>query len=810
MNDSTANTTSGELEHAIAAATDALLALRRPDGHWVFELEADATIPAEYVLLRHYLGEPVDAVLEGKIATYLRRIQGDHGGWPLFHAGAFDMSASVKAYFALKMIGDDPDAAHMSRAREAIRERGGAAESNVFTRVMLALFGILTWRSAPVMPVEIMLLPRWFPFHLSKVSYWARTVIVPLLVLQALKPKARNAKGVGIDELFLQPPQSVGPPAKAPHQKWSWFLLFRGIDAVLRLIEPAFPMAIRRRAIEKATAFVTERLNGEDGLGAIFPAMANSAMMYDALGYPRDHPNYVTARGSLEKLLVVKAEEAYCQPCVSPVWDTALSCQTLLEVGTEPAFKAAVTGLEWLQPLQVLDLVGDWAVSRPQARPGGWAFQYANPHYPDLDDTAVVVMAMDRAQRVLGDHRFQAAIERGREWVIGLQSANGGWGAFDADNNYLYLNNIPFSDHGALLDPPTEDVGARCASMLAQLGERPETSPTLQRALAYLQRAQLGDGSWYGRWGMNYIYGTWSVLCCLNAIGLDPASQTMRKAVAWLSSIQNADGGWGEDGTSYALDYRGHEPSPSTASQTAWALLGLMAAGAIDHPAVARGIDFLVRTQGPDGFWAEERYTATGFPRVFYLRYHGYSKFFPLWAMARYLNLTNGRVVRIRNVNATFAPSSSNCRNRSGLRSAYRGGGWCRDGLRQPFRSACNGCRRGHREGLPGHHLLRYCRRPGAAGRAGNVHRRALHRCRGRSLQFPCRLVEASPRSNPGGGPRRYCRRHFTDRDPGAQTRDGAPDRGGSGRHGIASLRQRRRHAWSSIRGGAGGGGSVA
>ena len=646
LTDRMANKAPPALDRAVAAATDALLALQRPDGHWVFELEADATIPAEYVLLRHYLGEPVNAALEAKIAVYLRRIQGAHGGWPLFHEGNFDMSASVKAYFALKMIGDDTQALHMRRAREAIRSRGGAAKSNVFTRAMLALFGILAWRSVPVMLVEIMLLPSWFPFHLSKISYWARTVIVPLLVLQALKPKARNPKGIGIDELFLQPPQTVGPPAKAPHQKWSWFLLFRGIDAVLRLIAPAFLAGTRRRAIGKAVAFVTERLNGENGLGGIFPAMANSVMMYDALGYKHDHADYVTARASLEKLLIVKPDEAYCQPCVSPVWDTALVCQTLLEVGTKPAVERATAGLNWLQPLQVLDLAGDWVAHRPHVRPGGWAFQYANPHYPDLDDTAVVVMAMDRAQGGLGDQRFQPAIDRGREWVCGLQSRNGGWGAFDADNDYLYLNNIPFSDHGALLDPPTEDVTGRCVSMLAQLGERAETSPAMRSALHYLRRTQLADGSWYGRWGMNYIYGTWSVLCCLNVAGLDPASPVMRKAVDWLVSIENADGGWGEDGTSYKLDYHGYENAPSTASQTAWALIGLMAAGAADHPAVKRGIDFLLRTQGSDGLWAEERYTATGFPRVFYLRYHGYAKFFPLWALARYRNLMQGRYVK--------------------------------------------------------------------------------------------------------------------------------------------------------------------
>jgi squalene-hopene/tetraprenyl-beta-curcumene cyclase len=634
------------LDRAIAAATDTLLKQQRPDGHWVFELEADCTIPAEYVLLRHYFGEPVDAELERKIGVYLRRIQGAHGGWPLFHDGAFDMSASVKAYFALKTIGDDIDLPHMTRAREAIRSRGGAEESNVFTRVLLSLFGVTTWRAVPVMPVEIMLLPKWFPFHIDKISYWARTVIVPLLVLQALKPKAKNPKAITIDELFLKPPQAVGPKSKAPHQKWSWFLTFQALDAVLRVAEPYFPKRSRQRAIDKARDFVTERLNGEDGLGAIFPAMANSAMMYQVLGYPTQHPDYVAARQSIDKLLVVKDDEAYCQPCVSPVWDTALVCHTLLEVGTDRAVDACVAGLDWLKPLQVLDVRGDWIARRPDARPGGWAFQYANPHYPDLDDTAVVVMAMDRAQEVRGTTTYQASIDRGREWICDLQSKNGGWGAFDADNEYLYLNNIPFADHGALLDPPTEDVTGRCVSMLAQLGERKETSAAVRGGLEYLSRTQLAEGSWYGRWGMNYIYGTWSVLCALNAAGVSPDAPEMRKARDWLIAIQNPDGGWGEDGTSYKLEYRGYEAAPSTASQTAWALIGLMAAGAPDHPAVTKGIDYLLRTQGADGFWTEERYTATGFPRVFYLRYHGYSKFFPLWALARYSHLKIGQPIR--------------------------------------------------------------------------------------------------------------------------------------------------------------------
>src|SRR5215207_7976337 len=326
-----------ELDTRIAVATCALVGQARDDGHWCFELEADATIPSEYVLLTHFRGETPNLELEAKIAAYLRRIQGRHGGWPLFHDGAFDMSASVKAYFALKMIGEPVDAPHMRRAREAVLAHGGAARSNVFTRFLLALYGEMPWRGVPVMPVEIMLLPRWFPFHLSKVSYWARTVLVPLLVLQTLKPRARNPRGVAIDELFLQPPGTLGPPPKAPHQHWPWFLVFRGIDAGLHVIEPYFPKRMRRRAIDKAVAFVRERLNGEDGLGAIYPAMANSVMMFDVLGYPRDHPDVKIARASIDKLLVIKPDEAYCQPCVSPVWDTVLTCHALMEAGSSSA-----------------------------------------------------------------------------------------------------------------------------------------------------------------------------------------------------------------------------------------------------------------------------------------------------------------------------------------------------------------------------------------------------------------------------------------------------------------------------------------
>ena len=641
----TANPELAQIEAAVSRATQALLATQRADGHFVFELEADVSIPAEYILFQHFLGQPADAELEGKIATFIRRQQAAHDGWPLFTDGAFNISSSVKAYFALKAVGDSPEADHMRRARAAILAHGGAANANVFTRSLLALFGALPWRGVPVMPVEILLLPRWFPFHMTKVSYWSRTVITPLVVVNALKPRAKNPRNVSIAELFVEPPDRVRHWPGAPQQKFPWTTLFGALDQLLRWSEPCFPKGLRKRAIDRAVAFVEERLNGEDGLGAIYPAMAYSAIMFDTLGYGRQDPRMVQVMKAIDRLLVIREDEAYCQPCVSPVWDTGLAAHALMEAGGEASAPPVRAGLAWLEPLQITDVAGDWAVRKPHVRPGGWAFQYANAYYPDVDDTAVVAMAMDRAAVQGPDDRgseYKTAIARAREWIEGLQSANGGWGAFDSDNDYDYLNYIPFADHGALLDPPTADVTARCLSMLGQLGEVPASNPVVARGVDYLLRTQEKDGSWFGRWGMNYIYGTWSVLCALNAVQRDPRSAEVQKAVAWLKTIQNKDGGWGEGGESYALDYAGYCPAPSTPSQTAWALLGLMAAGVVEDNAVTLGVRYLARTQAEDGFWKEERFTATGFPRVFFLRYHGYAKYFPLWAMARYRNLKSG------------------------------------------------------------------------------------------------------------------------------------------------------------------------
>jgi squalene-hopene/tetraprenyl-beta-curcumene cyclase len=624
--------TDSPLDRAVVDARDALAARQHADGYWLFELEADCTIPAEYIMMMHFLDE-IDAALQTKIAHYLRAAQADHGGWPLFHGGDLNLSCTIKAYYALKLAGDSPDAAHMARARAAILQRGGAARANVFTRIALALFGQLPWRGVPYIPVEIMLLPRWFPFHLDKVAYWSRTVMVPLFILCTRKPVAKNPGQVHIRELFTMAPEKerhyfrrAGFAAKA----------FLAADRLGRLIDPLIPGRLREIATRRAENWMLERLNGEDGLGAIFPAMVNALEAMVILGYAEDDPRRVTAKRALQKLLVVGPTSAYCQPCVSPIWDTALASLAMQEMGDTTSSDASRRALNWLQTRQLLDEPGDWRANRTGVAGGGWAFQFANSYYPDLDDTAVVAWAMHAAR---DSERYAESVRRALDWLVGMQSGDGGFAAFDADNTNYYLNKIPFADHGALLDPPTSDVTARVATVLARIG-RPQDKPALDRAIAYLRTHQESDGSWFGRWGTNYIYGTWSVLTALAQTQVGADDPAVRRAVEWLRLMQNADGGWGEGNDSYACAPARREKFASTAYQSAWALLGLLAAGEAGSDMARRGAEFLMREQQPDGLWNDPSFTAPGFPRVFYLRYHGYCAYFPLWALAAYRTLT--------------------------------------------------------------------------------------------------------------------------------------------------------------------------
>ena len=623
-----------EMEKAILRGRGALLALQDPDGYWCFELEADCTIPAEYILMMHYMGE-IDKDLEAKIANYLRAHQGNHGGWSLFPGGKFEISCSVKAYYALKLAGDSPDAPHMRKAREAILACGGAARCNAFTRIALALFGQIPWRGVPFTPVEIMLLPRWFFFHIRKISYWSRTVVVPLMILCSMKPQAKNPGRVHVRELFLTPPEKEKNyfPIRSRLNH-----LFLALDKAGRLLEPLIPGMVRKRAIKKAENWFIERLNGTDGLGAIFPAMVNAHEVLAWLGYPPDHPDRVATGEALKKLLVIGKDSAYCQPCVSPVWDTALTCLALQEEASKTAKENIHRALKWLNDRQLQDEPGDWRENHPGLKGGGWAFQFNNPHYPDLDDTAAVAWAMHQSQHAA----FRECVQKAADWISGMQSKNGGFASFDSDNTHYYLNEIPFADHGALLDPPTSDVSARCATLLALIGRR---GRELEACLNFLRQEQEPDGSWFGRWGANYIYGTWSVLAALEKVN-DPRNQFhVLHAVAWLKNKQRSDGGWGEGCDSYFDPRKAGEGPASTSFQTAWAMLGLMAAGQVDSEAVRRGAQFLIRTQGADGLWKDEYFTAPGFPNVFYLNYHGYSKYFPLWALARYLNLRQKKTI---------------------------------------------------------------------------------------------------------------------------------------------------------------------
>ena len=624
--------------NAVKRSKEYLLDLQHEDGHWVFELEADCTIPAEYILMMHFMDE-INTDIQDKIAVYLRSHQRKDGSYALFTGGPGDISCTVKVYYALKMAGDSTESPHMILARNWVLSQGGAARANVFTRIMLAMFQQIPWRGVPFIPVEIMLFPKWFPFHLDKIAYWSRTVMVPLLILCSHKVTARNPQKTGVRELFTIDPQLERDYFS--HVKTPLGKLVLRLERIGFALEPFIPTKLRNKATQKASEWFTERLNGVDGLGAIFPAMVNAYEALDWLGFAPDHEYRRVARESIERLLVIKPDHAYCQPCVSPIWDTGLTSLALQEVNRlvpdQQTSSALTKGLRWLAGKQLTDQPGDWRVKRPDVEGGGWAFQYENTYYPDVDDSAVVAHALLQAD----DQEFAEPVRRAGNWIAGMQSIGGGWGAFDADNTFFYLNHIPFADHGALLDPPTSDVSGRCLMFLARLAEqKPGFEGVIRNSIAYLRKEQENDGSWFGRWGTNYIYGTWSVLVGFESAGIPKDDVAITRAVGWLKSIQCSDGGWGEDNFTY------HDPSAgkrgrfhtSMAFHTSLALLALMSAGEVNSPEVAAGVDYLLRTQGEDGHWQDTFFNAPGFPKVFYLKYHGYDKFFPLWALARYQN----------------------------------------------------------------------------------------------------------------------------------------------------------------------------
>ncbi len=631
-----ASLTVTRLDSAIARVQTYLLERQAPDGHWVGELEADSSITSEFLLFCHLI-DRLDSERERKAVAYLRQRQLPNGGWNLFEAGPADLSATIKAYFAMKMAGVSPEDPDMVRARARIRAMGGPVKATVFTKILLALFGEYDWNGAPAMPVEIMLLPRRFYFNVYEVSYWSRTVIVPLLILMDRKPVKWLPADRSLDELWPEPRETASlrfPRRPIPFSARAlfWKNFFIAVDDGLKIWERFSPRPFRKRAVEAARLWLEERLAVPGGVGGIFPAMTNSVLALRTLGYPDDHP---LIRGQLKEIdaLAVETEDTiHYQPCLSPVWDTALAVNAMVESGLRPDHPALVRAAEWMFDKQVL-VPGDWQVKRPNVEPGAWAFQHHNDFYPDLDDTAIVLMALEKLLG-LDPERSCKARSRGLAWFLGLRGSDGGWGSFDADNNRLILNNIPFADHGALLDPSTEDLTGRGLELLGTLGFGLDHQ-AVRPAIEFLKRTQHDDGPWYGRWGVNYVYGTWSVLRGLRAIGEDMNAHYVQRAVRWVVSHQNGDGGWGETCESYT------DPSlagcgASIPSQTAWALLALFAAGQTTGPAVERGVDYLLRTQRPDGSWTDPLWNGTGFPRVFFLKYHLYAAYFPLWALGVY------------------------------------------------------------------------------------------------------------------------------------------------------------------------------
>jgi len=630
------------LDTAIERTRRYILGVQDPiEGFWVDQVEADVTIPSEYLMFRRMIGR-VDAEKERRLVNFIRSKQMEDGGWNLYYKGPADISATIKAYFAMKVAGESPDAPHMAKARRKILEMGGIVNANVFTKIMLATFGQYRWDALPAMPAELALLPEWFFFSMYEVSYWSRTVIVPLLIIFNKRYTFELPPEHHIDELYADPSHKDEPlKYDARYKKdGAWLTsrnFFLAVDKGLRLYEKHKSSRLRSLAISKCYDWMTEHMKGEGGLGAIFPAMVNSVIALGITGHRDGDPLYEQAIKSIEDLEIELegGEAMYVQPCVSPCWDTPICMNALHEAGMPSDHVAFRRAADWLFKKQST-IKADWKVKAPDASPGGWYFQFENEFYPDVDDTGMVLLALTHVTSEDDDmrvRRFRTAFE----WMMKMQGSDGGWGAFDKDNNKVFLNDIPFADHGALLDPSTSDLTGRSLWIMGLLG-LDLSYPPAKAAYDFLRREQETDGSWYGRWGVNYIYGTWSVLSGLRMIGEDMTRDYVRRAVKWLKSRQHEDGGWGESCDTYRDPYG--EDWPSTASQTAWALISLMQAGEASSPEVKRGVEYLLSTQNEDGYWDEEDYTGTGFPRVFYLRYHMYAKSFPLWALSMYRSIT--------------------------------------------------------------------------------------------------------------------------------------------------------------------------
>lgn len=681
---------------AIERTRDYLLSQQAPEGYWVGELEGDTILESEYILLLAYLGQAASSTAR-RCASYILKKQLPGGGWAIYPDGPLEVSASVKAYWALKLCGHSAQAPYMVRAQSAIRAAGGAEQVNSFTRYYLALLGVISYDKCPAVPPEVMLIPDWCPFNIYEMSAWSRTILVPLSLLWAFRPQHTLAEEHNIRELFLSTPEALPATMAAsavvdPLKKSTWInwdRVFRGVDRAIKLAEGLGLKPFRQRAIRRAADWILARFADSDGLGAIFPPIIWSVVALKCLGHADDSPLVQSALEELEKLSIREDETIRLEPCRSPVWDTAIAIIALCDAGMPADSPAIKSGVSWLLSKEV-KTSGDWTKRSANKQPGGWYFEFNNRFYPDVDDTAMVLIALTRTLSATDLSRWRAeymmtdgfpeqrighgpgievstvlsqrnavpaeavaaietlrpllgAISRGVRWIAGMQNRDGGWGAFDRDNDREIFTRVPFADHNAMIDPSTADLTARVLEMLAGLGMTQE-HPVARRALDFLYKNQEADHAWFGRWGVNYIYGTWQTLVGLVAIGVPAGDPRVRRAVAWLKTYQHHTGGWGESPASYDNPHLRGKGTP-TASQTAWAILGLCAAGEADSTAVDAGVQFLLDTQRDDGGWDEEEFTGTGFPRVFYLRYHLYSAYFPLMALSRVARLRGARKV---------------------------------------------------------------------------------------------------------------------------------------------------------------------
>jgi squalene-hopene/tetraprenyl-beta-curcumene cyclase len=624
-----------DLASRVAAAIDAarqnLFSRQDERGYWCGELEADTTLESDYILLHTLLGTGKQERFQ-KCCNYILQHQNEDGGWPIYVNGPSNLSASVKAYFALKLTGYKPDHPALEKARKKILEMGGVTEVNTFTKIYLCFLGQYDYDAVPAVPPEIVLFPNWFWFNIYEISSWSRAILVPLSICYAKKPLKKIPSEMGVEELFVG-----GRDKSRMHLHWSkkvvsWRNFFLVLDRVVHWFERVHIRPLRWLALRCAEKWMLERFEMSDGLGAIYPSMMNAIIALRCLGYSLDDPQVIRAMDEFEKLGIEEHDTFRMQPCMSPVWDTAYALFALGETGVPAKDPRMVKCADWLLQKQVRN-GGDWQVKNPDGKPAGWYFEFNNEFYPDVDDSAMVCLALSRVEHPNGRYQRES-VQRAIDWILSMQCKGGGWASFDKNNDRMVFQNIPFADHNAMLDPPTVDITGRILEMLATYGYD-KNDKYVKRALKFIRREQDPDGSWFGRWGVNYIYGTMLVLRGLEAIGVDHHEPYVQQAAEWLRMVQNGDGGWGETCESYD-DPTKRGIGPSTPSQTAWAIMGLLAANDTRSDSVAKGIAYLLRTQSKDGSWDEPATTGTGFPRVFYLVYTLYRQYFPLIALSTY------------------------------------------------------------------------------------------------------------------------------------------------------------------------------